>query len=68
MHFSALSLGLMAFLAAVHAHPSSPVGAHRFAKRQGKDIGNIACVGACVKTPETLKCGQNIEVHLFFFF
>ncbi|OJJ04537.1 hypothetical protein ASPVEDRAFT_44036 [Aspergillus versicolor CBS 583.65] len=61
MHFSALSLGLIALLAAVHAHPSSPVGANRFVKRQGQDIGNTACVGACVKTPETLNCGKNIE-------
>ncbi|BCS30267.1 uncharacterized protein APUU_80570S [Aspergillus puulaauensis] len=61
MHFSALSLGLMFLLAAAHAHPSSPVGATRFAKRQGKDLGNSACVGACVKAPETLDCGKNIQ-------
>lgn len=65
MHFSALSLGLMFLLAAAHAHPSSPVGANRFAKRQGKDLGNSACVGACVKAPETLDCGKNIQVHPF---
>ncbi|KAL4917483.1 hypothetical protein BDW62DRAFT_183745 [Aspergillus aurantiobrunneus] len=56
MHFSTLSLGILALLAPVYARPDDPSHPELIGKSEGVDSGNTLCSGACVSDPGTLSC------------